>query len=493
LSGSTSHIRLSALLPGFELPADPVVAGISEDSRHIQPGWLFVAVPGTSLDGRDFIDDAVGRGACAVVTEGEPERAERRQTASGTLPVISVRSARAALADLAARFHGNPAADLRLVGFTGTFGKTSTSEVLRQLLEAAGRRAATLGSLGLRFHETTESGDGLTTPAPVQLHGMLRRVRDAGADTVIMEVTTHALRLKRVGGLKFREGLVAAIMPGEHTDFHRSYQDYVAAKRLFIEYLDPGALIAYDADNAAARALADDAAVRARAGMSVAVRPPSSPLDVWLRNVELDANGALFTLRGERMRSSLLGRPNVRNVGLALALALARDVDIRTARRVLMQLAPVPRRMERIFVGGRTVLDDVAAHPDSFAAVFDVAQLVPQERLLVVHGMRGNRGCDINRRNALALADLAALHGASRLIITAAHDQVEDKDRASSEEIDVARAGFRERAWPIAWHDTLAAAVGDAAALSAPGDLIVLVGAQAMTAAARLLAERLAG
>jgi UDP-N-acetylmuramoyl-L-alanyl-D-glutamate--2,6-diaminopimelate ligase len=287
------------------------------------------------------------------------------------------------------------------------------------------------------------------------LHRALASLLERGADTAIMEVTSHAMTLNRVEGIAFGDFVLAAIVPGEHTDFHRSYADYVAAKARFIDYLAPDAVLAYDRDNPAAR--------------------------------ELDEDGAMMTVRGERMRSSLLGSVNVRSVGLALAHALVRDLDIRTARRVLATLEPLPRRMQRLRVAGRTVLDDVAAHPDNFNATFEVAALLPHNRLVVASAVRGNRGADINRRNALALADLALLLRASRVVLTASDDVVAPVDRPTAEEIDAARSAFIERACPTFWHDALEDAMRDVAAATSAGDLIVLVGAQGMDHGARLL------
>jgi len=461
--------------------ADPEITGISEDSREIRPGWLFVAVPGTRLDGHDFVTDAARRGAAAVVAE--------RPVPGTALPTTIVPSARAALAQLAARFYGCPSRRLRLVGFTGTFGKTTTSEVLRALLTAGGHRVGVIGSLGARFDDYANAGPGLTTPSPPVLHRMLQEISARGADTVILEVTSHAMVLGRVEGLAFPDFVLAAIVPGEHTDFHRSYRDYVATKSRFLDYLAPGALLAFDADNPASRALAHRAGGAVLAGLSIGRRAPVGPRDIVIAGIELDEHGALITVRGERMRSSLLGSVNVRAVGLALAHALARDVNVRTARRALANLVPPRRRMQRFDLGGRTVLDDVAAHPDSFRGVFEVADLLPHDRLVVACAMRGHRGVDINRRNALALADMALQYAAGRVIVTASSDTAGETDRASADEIDATRAAFAERGCEIAWHDTLAAGMRDAAVSSSGGDLVVLVGAQGMDRGARLLRE----
>jgi UDP-N-acetylmuramoyl-L-alanyl-D-glutamate--2,6-diaminopimelate ligase len=421
-------------------------------------------------------------GAAALIAEHQVDGAS-------AVPTAIVASSRAALAHAAARFYGHPGRSLRLIGFTGTFGKTTTSEVLRALLAAGGRRVGLVGSLGARYDGYADPGGGLTTPAPPALHRMLRDLRDRGADTVILEVTSHAVMLDRVEGLRFPDFVLAAIVPGEHTDFHRSYRDYVAAKSRFLEYLAADAVLAYDADNRAARDLAARARVALRVGVSVGRRQPAAPHDIVIANVELDEHGALLTVRGERMRSSLLGSVNVRAVGLALAHALARDVDLRAARRVLSTLVPPARRMQHFVLAGRTILDDVAAHPDNFRATFEVADLLPHDRLVVAYAMRGHRGVDINRRNALAVADLALLCAAVRVVVTPSADVVGAGDSASPEEVDATRKAFEERGCEITWEETLAGAMREVTRASSPGDLVVLIGAQGMDEGARLLRE----
>lgn len=257
------------------------------------------------------------------------------------------------------------------------------------------------------------------------MHRAFRGLRDAGADTVIMEVTSHALRLGRAEGLIFTGGLLSAIKPGEHADFHGSYEDYVAAKRLFLRHLAPAATLAYDADNFTARRFAREAGVAATSGFSLHGRDT----DVRLTNIALDHAGARLTISGRRLRSPLLGRGHLRNVALALAYALPTGIPIELARQGLRRLRPQHRRMEQRDIHGRLVLDDTAGHPDSLQATFDVAAMLARSprmrtgaRVVVVYAIRGSRGVDINRRNALSLADLAAEHGVDQLIVTAAAD-----------------------------------------------------------------------
>jgi UDP-N-acetylmuramoyl-L-alanyl-D-glutamate--2,6-diaminopimelate ligase len=479
-------VRLSELARGYRIhPAglDPEITGITEDSRKVAPGTLFVAVRGTSDDGAKYVREAMARGAVAIA-------GDLSEVPDG-VPYVCGADARAALAELAMRYFANPARELKIIGFTGTFGKTSTSDVLQQLLSAGGARAGVLGSLGARYGTFADAGNGLTTPAPVELQRTLRALRTAGADTVIMEVTSHALRLGRVDGLAFGGGLLAAIMAGEHTDFHRSYEDYLDAKRLFLNYLTPEATLAYDADNHAARTLAADARVASRSSFSLHV----SEADLPLKNIALDHRGARFSIGRARLSTPLLGRGHLKNVALALAYALPAGVSVATARVVLRQLRPLRRRMERYEVDGRLVLDDTAGHPDSLRATFDVAAMLRRapemhgRGAVAVYALRGNRGVDINRRNAQVLADLSAELGVTTLIVTASSEATGPLDRATSDEIDASRETFASRGQAIEWHDELRGATRAALALTKPGDLIVLVGAQGMNEGKRLLQE----
>ena len=483
-------MRLSELAAGdytiAPAGADPEITGLSEDSRRIRPGMAFIAVPGAALDGHAYVSDAIARGAAAIV-------AERTGAIPPTMPAIRVTSARAALAILAARFYGKPAGRLWTIGFTGTFGKTTTIEILRTLLDAGGARTGVIGSLGIRHDGLFDSGTGLTTPAPIELHRALYQLKSAGADTVILEVTSHALRLERIRGLSFDGAIMAAIVAGEHTDYHRSYDDYVAAKRLFLEHLSRDALLAYDADNHAARRLAAEAPVARVAGFSTEGRDA----DLQIHDIRLDVRGATFNVAGtaagrraeERLQIPLLGCVHVRNAAAALAYALPCGLPITSAASVLRSLTPLRRRMERYDVAGRTVLDDTAANPDGLRATFDVARLLPSNGTAVVYAVRGGRGADINRRTALVLADLSSTHGADTLIVTASADRTSPGDEARVAEIDAVRQAFVERGRRFVWHDTLDAAMREALARTRAGDLLVLVGAQGMDDGKRVLTE----
>jgi UDP-N-acetylmuramoyl-L-alanyl-D-glutamate--2,6-diaminopimelate ligase len=315
-----------------------------------------------------------------------------------------------------------------------------------------------------------------------------------------------------VDGLLFDGGLLAAIMPGEHTDFHRSYEDYVDAKRRLLSSLATDAPLAYDADNLAARRLATEPhrfATQPRHWRSHAdeegtgmhrIQPIGFSLegreaDVQFYDVLLDGHGATFSLGGRalttqsgmRFHSPLLGRGHLRNVALALTYAIAIGMPAPSAREVITSLTPLRRRMERYEIDGRTILDDTAGHPESLVAAFDVAAMLPHRNMVAAYAIRGRRGVDVNRRNAHALADICNLHGVDPLIVTSASDRAGANDLPTADEADVTRQVLVDRGRRFVWHDTLSGALGEALHRTRRGDLIVLVGAQGMDEAKGIL------
>jgi len=204
------------------------VTGVAYDSRRVQPGALFVAWTGQHADGAAFAADAVDRGAVAVV-------AERPRPAGVTVPWITVTDAREALARLAAAFFGHPAGDLQVVGITGTNGKTTTSYLVGSIFEAAGTRCGLLGTVTYRVGER-EFLATRTTPEAPELHGLMRQMIDAGCGACAMEVSSHALALRRADGLRFAAG-VFTNLTRDHLDFHANMEDYFAAKRRLFEML----------------------------------------------------------------------------------------------------------------------------------------------------------------------------------------------------------------------------------------------------------------
>ncbi|MBI2900656.1 MAG: hypothetical protein HYY17_10755, partial [Planctomycetes bacterium] len=248
--GGMLHRRLSELLDavgGERLRfKDADVRGIACDSRNARAGWLFVAIPGTRENGASYVEDAVARGAAAVVCEGPAPETK--------VPVCVVRDARAALADIAARFYQDPTERLNVIGVTGTKGKTTTAWLLASIFDSAGRRAGLFGTVLNRIGEEILPAAN-TTPGPLEMEAHLRRLADRGGTHAVMEVSSHGIAQNRIAGIEFRCGVFTNLAP-EHLDYHGTMERYLAAKASFFERLAPEAVAVLPRAEAASAAIA---------------------------------------------------------------------------------------------------------------------------------------------------------------------------------------------------------------------------------------------
>ncbi|MEK7764879.1 MAG: UDP-N-acetylmuramyl-tripeptide synthetase, partial [bacterium] len=329
------------------------VLGLTDDSRQVKPGWVFVAVPGTREDGTRYAADALRAGAAAVVAERLP----------GT---VLVPNARAAAARLACRFYGDPSSRLRLIGVTGTNGKTTVTYLLERIFAAAGANVGVIGTVAYRYGGRSEPA-GQTTPLPISLQALLARMRDAGVDTVAMEVSSHALALDRARGCRFDVGIFTNLTQAR-LDFHGTLDDYFDAKRKLFEMLNPESGKPYPS---AAVVNADDPRA---AALTVACRVPvvlygfSEQAAVRASDVQGDlAKGASFTLDTPAgrapVRLALLGRHNVSNALAAAAAALTQHVPLEAIVRGLESTTAVPGRVGRVDAGRPVAVLVAYAHP----------------------------------------------------------------------------------------------------------------------------------
>jgi UDP-N-acetylmuramoyl-L-alanyl-D-glutamate--2,6-diaminopimelate ligase len=375
-------------MPGLALPDAPEITGLTADSRAVRPGMLFAALPGARADGRAFIAEAVARGAAAVLApegtswpEGVPPR-----------PLVRDADPRRALALMAAAFHG--AQPATVVAVTGTNGKTSTVDFLRQLWTLAGTPAASLGTLGL-VAEGMPPGPSLTTPDPVALHGMLAALARAGVAAAAMEASSHGLEQRRLDGVRLAAAGFSNLTR-DHLDYHGSLEAYRAAKlRLFDTLLAPGAISVANADMepATLAAVRDIAATRGLRLLTVGEAGAEVRL---LAQRPLPAGQALeIAAFGTRhaVELALPGRFQADNVLLALALAVATGLDAARAIAALPQLAGVRGRMElaALLPNGAAVYVDYAHTPDALERLLAALRPHAAGRLHVVFGAGGDR------------------------------------------------------------------------------------------------------
>lgn len=469
------------------------VRRITADSRLVGPGDLFVAVRGRHADGHRFLAEAAARGAVAAIVDDPAVRPP--------LPYLRVTDSRVALAVLAAVQYGHPARELRLVGITGTVGKTSTAVILAHILQAAGIRAGLSGSLQRR-PDGTYSHARYTTPGPLELHRRLRQLADAGVQVAVVEATSHALDQKRLHGLRFEAGIFLNLLP-EHLDYHGSFSAYGRVKGRFLHHLTPGAPLIFNRADPRVREL-----VTAPAGHRlISFAAGQETADVTAEQVVLLPGGSRFLLRfppgagsgtraGYPCRLGLLGRHQVVNAAAAAALAWALGVE---PERIASALATVPqfyRRLQVHHMDGVTVLDDTAGLPSSIAHAFESLEQLGSGPVVVVYAVRGSRGAEVAAANAAALARcLTRLAGAgvdARLIVTESCDMVAGENHVSDEERHATMEALARWGIPVAWEPALRAAVERAAAAAPPGARVLLLGAQGMNGGAGLLERALA-
>src|SRR5690349_8329544 len=377
-------MRLSELVRGLAVTgspgSDPEVSGVAHDSRTVEAGDLYAALPGQRFDGRVFVPEAVAKGAVAVVGPAPSPGQE------APIPWLLTDDPRSLLGPLAARAYGHPDRELLMAGVTGTNGKSTVATLLVAIFEAAGHPAGFLGTLGYRFRDKTYAG-GHTTPEASELFRILRRMRSAGAEAVAMEVSSHALAFGRVSGASF-DAAVFTNLTRDHLDYHRDMEDYFAAKRKLFGMLKPGRRPAVNLDDPYGQRLAKelpDALTFGEGG------------DIHARDVTLDPagiRGVLVTPRGEVPFSSpLLGRYNLSNLLAAAAGAETLGLPHEAIVQAFAAQRPVPGRLEPVDRGQPFPVYVDYAHTDAAldAALRSVREVVGGGRVAVVFGCGGDR------------------------------------------------------------------------------------------------------
>jgi len=362
-------------------------SGLAYDSRRVEPGFVFFAIKGFVQDGHDYVADAIRRGAAGVVVERAVE------VPAGVF-VVRVADTRLALALAAARFYGFPGRRLRLVGVTGTNGKTTTAHLIGALYQARGEKVGLIGTLYTRVGDLIIPEER-TTPESLELQYFLKRMLEEGATTVVMEVSSHALALKRVAGLEF-DAAVFTNLTQDHLDFHRDMEEYFRAKaELFKELIRPGVK---SRPKLSVLNIDDPYGVRlsALSASRVITYGVDGAADLRARDIALTGGGTRFVAEGPwgrvPVRLKLMGRFNVYNALAALAVGLGEGFPPEETARVLEGVPAVAGRFERVDVGQDfTVVVDYAHTPDGLENVLHAARALTKERVIVVFGCGGDR------------------------------------------------------------------------------------------------------
>jgi UDP-N-acetylmuramoyl-L-alanyl-D-glutamate--2,6-diaminopimelate ligase len=450
---------LVARLPGAEVAADPgtPVDHVTYDSRQVQPGSMFVAIRGLSADGNAFVDAACRKGAAVVVSEAPP--------AAG-VPWVRVADARIALAVFSAAVLGDPARSLRLVGVTGTNGKTTTAYLIDAALRAQGERVGLLGTVQYRIAERVAEAVR-TTPESSDLQALFREMVDAGCSHAVIEVSSHSLELKRVHGCAF-EVAVFTNLTRDHLDFHGDMDRYFAAKRVLFDTLlrEDGTAIV-NADDDRGREIA--ATSRGR----VWTYGLDRPADLRARNVTLSLDGTRFHVDSPagsfEVKTPLLGRFNVQNLLAAFGASLALGIAPDKALLGLRSLAGVPGRLERVDAGQDfTVVVDYAHTDDALKNLLETVRDLGPRRIITVFGCGGDR--DKSKRPLMG----AVASRLSDVVVVTSDNPRSEPPEAILEEI---QRGMNERRQSER-HVIVdrGEAIARALEMAGPGDAVVIAG-----------------
>lgn len=447
------------------------VTGVTADSRQVKEGDLFVALPGLRNDGAEFIGEAVSRGAVAVVAQ---------RPAPSQVPFYTVGNARQALAVIAANFYGKPADELTMLGVTGTNGKTTVSYLLEAMAAAGGAQTGLLGSIQYKFAGRSIEPKH-TTPDPLTLHRTLREMVDEGIDTVIMEVSSHALTQERVHGLTFRAAGFTNLSR-DHLDYHKDLEAYFQAKRkLFTDHLSGGGVAVINGDDTQSVRIYNELRGQKRMAWKFSREGAG---EVSATDVQYTLDGIKATLKTPAgdvpVKSKLLGAHNLENIMCAAGMALGAGFSRRDVQDGIERVTRVPGRMERVEAGQTPVLVDYAHTDDALRRSLEAARSLAKGRVFVVFGCGGER--DKGKRSLMGqvageLADVS--------VVTSDNPRSEDPEAIISEvtaglekagvrRMSAAKAKSGERGFLV--EADRRSAITQAMQLATPEDVVLIAG-----------------
>jgi UDP-N-acetylmuramoyl-L-alanyl-D-glutamate--2,6-diaminopimelate ligase len=364
---------------------DPDICGITYDSREVKAGWLFVAVSGHHVDGSEFITQAVSSGAVAVVSQSS------LNLGAGVVHVQVV-DARLALAAVSNAFYGDLSRTMTVVGVTGTNGKTTTSYMIRDILRAGGRKSGLLGTVAYEIGERSIPASRTTPEAP-EIHSMFRQMKDAGCDAVVMEVSSHALALKRVHGIHFKISVFTNLTQ-DHLDYHNDMGTYFDVKAKLFEVLeknhDQSAVI--NIDDPWGRKLIDEKKLEA----DIVSYGFHEQAMVFASDASVDESGTTFKVStpwgDAKIHLQLLGRFNIHNALAALATGGLCGIELQTMVPALETIHAIPGRLELVRNRkGRKIFVDYAHTDDALKYVLTTLREICKGRLIVAFGCGGDR------------------------------------------------------------------------------------------------------
>lgn len=387
------------------------ISDLQLDSRQVRPGSAFIAIRGTQVDGHMFIDDAISRGASAIICE------ESYYSEDADITIIEVENTAVILGKLAQAFHDNPAEKLKIIGITGTNGKTTTATLVYQVLQKCGKKVSLLGTVQKRILDDV-ADSRLTTSDAIELAKDMKKMVDAGSEFLVMEVSSHALHQHRVSGFKFKVGAFTNLSH-DHLDYHHTVEDYFEAKKLLFDNLHECASAVVNIDDAYGSEIIKDC----KATKWLLSFQDSS--DSIIKN---NADGLEIVVKNEKIQSPLIGTFNAYNIGEAFLISYALGLNPHEISSALAEAKGAAGRMEPVLTdneGLPKILVDYAHTPDALQNVLSTLDAVRsvKNKLIVVFGAGGDR--DTSKRPKMA--EVAEKY-ADQIIVTSDNPRTENPD-----------------------------------------------------------------
>jgi UDP-N-acetylmuramoyl-L-alanyl-D-glutamate--2,6-diaminopimelate ligase len=448
------------------LTQDISVHSIQYDSRKVGHGDLFVAIAGTAVDGHAFVESAINRGAVAVVMQKDEALPDPFFMHAGVVKIV-VPDSRKALARMAANFHGRPSSKLCLVGVTGTNGKTTTTHLIRSILEANGMKVGLVGTIGYMVGEESLPATH-TTPESLELNELLSLMVKRGCTAAVMEVSSHSLSQNRVYGLEFT-GACFTNLTQDHLDFHGTMDEYFKAKHILFQGLSPEACAVSNADDPYGARMLEGTVARAL------TYGRSNAADVQALDIRMTVAGMKLTVaykgRTEVVETRLTGRFNVENILAAYTTGLGLGVPEDCLRTGISRLSAVRGRFEQITSpAGWTAVVDYAHTPDALEKCLrTIRDLLPPEnpgRIITVFGCGGNRDRGKRPKMGRIASELSDI-----TIVTSDNPRKENPGTI----IDEVMAGVQSGSTVVREADRHAA-IGKALAMAQSGDVVLVAG-----------------
>lgn len=444
---------------------DRSVTSVTDDSRAVASGSLFVAVKGERVDGHRFVAQAIQAGAVAIVAQESVEVV--------SLPLVKVADSRKALGLIGSRFYGDPSARLSMIGVTGTNGKTTTTYLCKALLEGIGRHVGLIGTVAYQIGAETIPASH-TTPGALELQGLLMKMTQVQLDSVVMEVSSHALAMDRTAGCEY-DAAVFTNLTQDHLDYHRTMEEYFQAKlRLFT-----GLGIGKKTGQRAIVNMDDPRGAQIRNACRVPVWgfAVKGQADIKAEKVRLSMNGSTFSAATPSgtftVESRLVGEHNVYNLLGAIGVALHVGATCDQVREAVERVTNVPGRFERVSAGQDfTVVVDYAHTEDALVRLLTAAQALRTHRIITLFGCGGDR--DRGKRPKMGRA---AVEYSDVVVLTSDNPRTEDP-MAILQEVEVGVREALQRRSHVEYHlvPDRRDAIGMAMRLARSGDIVLIAG-----------------